>query len=290
MKKPIQYRKLTNNLSNLLVCNDQYILINANNYLHLFDGNLKLIRSNHQKKINKNDLKDLSWCLIFNDFLILTKNEIYRMNPLTTKLSLIENVTMKNYREEFISCSCSDDKVYLIKCHLDSNSYDFEEYSLPMFRFVRKFSMFDLIQTSFIIQNGLSNPFNIEEINSIRYFDRKIAILIKINSNWFIYIFHLDEKLRLVIKIPLEEKSRMTILNPINQSIIYKDCPSNSFVQMSMDFENNFQFQSMSEHRNIDYSNGFVDFNGKLRSVAKFGSSKLVFLLDDALVIYKLET
>jgi hypothetical protein len=71
----------------------------------------------------------------------------------------------------------------------------------------------------------------------------------------------------------------MTILNPINQWIIFKDYLSNSFMQISMNFTNN-QFD--------DYSKAFIDCKGKLRSVALFGTSNLVLLIDNALVLYQL--
>ncbi|CAF4127089.1 unnamed protein product, partial [Rotaria sp. Silwood1] len=64
-KKSYKYRILPKScrlsLSNLMICNNEYILIHANNHLHLFDGNLKYIRSNNERKIHENDLKDFSW-------------------------------------------------------------------------------------------------------------------------------------------------------------------------------------------------------------------------------------
>jgi hypothetical protein len=82
------------------------------------------------------------------------------------------------------------------------------------------------------------------------------------------------------MKIPSEDKCRMTIFYPIHQWIIFKDYLSNSFIQISMNFKNKSQLN--------DYSRGFIDFNGKLRNVALFGTSNIVLLLDDVLVIYKL--
>ncbi|CAF4271714.1 unnamed protein product [Rotaria sp. Silwood2] len=78
----------------------------------------------------------------------------------------------------------------------------------------------------------------------------------------------------------------MTILNSINQFVIVKDYLSNSFIKMTMDFENNFETNQFNQNNN--YSKGFIDFNGKLRNVSSFGTSNIVFLIDDALLIYKL--
>jgi hypothetical protein len=78
----------------------------------------------------------------------------------------------------------------------------------------------------------------------------------------------------------------MTILNPINQWVIFKDYLSNSFIQISIDIKK--KFQNNQQYELEDYSRGFIDFNGKLRSVTLFGISNLVLLIDNALVLYKL--
>ena len=209
------------------------------------------------------------------------------MNPLTSKLSIIENMKLKDQREEFISCSCSEDRMFIITCLSNSNSNSFylEEYNLPTFRFFKKFQILDFIGTSLVIQNGLFNKYNIQQISSIRYYQKKIAIIMEISFNWFIYIFNLKDQPIFLTKIPLVEKSRLTILNPINQWIIFKDYLSNSFMQMSMEFQNKFDNQL---YELPDYSRGFIDFNGKLRSVAVFGISNLVLLIENALVLYRL--
>jgi hypothetical protein len=257
------------NLSNLLICNNEYILIHGNNYFHLFDKNLKLIRSNNEIKINENDLKDLNWCSDLNYFLILTKKNLYLMNPLTSKISLMK---LKHQYEEFLTCSCSSEKFFLITY---LNSFYFEEYSLSSFRFIRKCSIIDLMGVDFSIQNGFSNQNSIQEIISMKYYQNKFAIIMKISFQWFIYVFHLYEPPICLMKIPLEGKCRMTILYPIHQWIIFKDYLSNSFIQISINSKNG-------------YSKGFIDFNGKLRSIALFGTSNIVILIDDALAIYQL--
>ncbi|CAF4205059.1 unnamed protein product, partial [Rotaria sordida] len=176
------------------------------------------------------------------------------------------------------------DHIYLIKCQFNSNIYYLEEYYLSTFRFLRKFQITYLIETSLVVQNGSSNQFqDIEKINSIRYNEKKLAIIIKINSHSFIYIFQLHDQPVFLMKIPIEDNCRMTILNPINQFIIFKDYLSNLFIKISIDFENDFQ---LNQYYNC--SKGLIDFNGKLRNVALFGRSNLVFLIDNALLIYQL--
>ncbi len=49
-----------------------------------------------------------------------------------------------------------------------------------------------------------------------------------------------------------------------------------------MDFKNKSQIFN-------EYPRNFIDFNGKLRSIAFFGIWNLVLLLNDVLVIYKFE-
>ncbi|CAF3315645.1 unnamed protein product, partial [Rotaria sp. Silwood2] len=81
------------------------------------------------------------------------------------------NIKLKDHREEFLSCSCSKDKIFIIKCQFNSNTYYLEEYYLSTFRFIRKFQILDLIEigTSLIIQNRFYNQFcNIEKVLSIR--------------------------------------------------------------------------------------------------------------------------
>jgi hypothetical protein len=289
-KKPLNYRLLPQkcrlNISNLMICSNEYILINANNYFHLFDGNLKLIRSNNDIKINKNYLKDLSLFSDSNHFIILTKRKVYLMNPLTSKLSIIDNMQLKDQREEFISCSCSEQKLYVITSQLDTNSFYLEEYILPTCRFFKKYSIIDFIGIYLFVQNGVFNKNNIQQVISIRYYQKKIAIIMQISFHWFIYVFHLYEQPTFLTKIPLDEKSRMTILNPINQWIIFKDNLANSFIQITMNFQN--KFKNNQQYELEDYSRGSFDFNGKLRNVAIFGISNFVLLIDDALILYKL--
>ncbi len=289
-KQPVQYRMLPNKcrlyLSNLTITNNEYILINANNHLHLFDRNLKLIRSNNDIKMNEHNLKDLSWCSDINSFIILTTKQVYLMNPLTCKLSIIENMKLNDRREEFISCSCSEEKILVITCQLSSKTFYYQEYSLPTFRFLKKLRILDFVGTSLHIQNGIFNKCDIQQILSIRYFQQKIAIIMEIASNWFIYVFNLYEQPNYLTAIHLQGKSRMTILNPMNQWIIFKDYLSNSFIQMSIDFQKKFEMNQ--QHELSDYTKGFIDFGGQLRSVALFGTSNLVLLIDNALVLYKL--
>ncbi|CAF2891586.1 unnamed protein product, partial [Rotaria sp. Silwood2] len=56
-KKPYKHRILPKSyrlsLSNLMIGTKEYTLIHANNHLHLFDGNLKYIRSNNERKIQQ---------------------------------------------------------------------------------------------------------------------------------------------------------------------------------------------------------------------------------------------
>ncbi|CAF3259766.1 unnamed protein product [Rotaria sp. Silwood2] len=75
----------------------------------------------------------------------------------------------------------------------------------------------------------------------------------------------------------------MTFLNPINQFIIFKDYLSNSFIKMFIDIEFNLKINQYN-----NYSNGFMDFNGKIRNVVLLGTSNLVFLIDNAFIIYQL--
>ena len=65
--------------------------------------------------------------------------------------------------------------------------------------------------------------------------------------------------------------------------IIFKDYLSNSFIQMSIDLQDISQSNPLDNH-----SKGFIDVDGKLRSVALFGTSNLVLLIENALVIYQL--
>ncbi|CAF1046277.1 unnamed protein product [Adineta steineri] len=281
-KQPINYRALPSNcrlyLSNLMVCNNEYILINGNNHLHLFDKNLKLIRSNQTIKINETNLRDLIWCSNSNNFIILTRKQIYFLNPITCKLSIIENIKLTNGQEEFISCSCSDDKFFLITCQLNSNTFFFHEFNLPTFRFLRKLIIRDFMGTSLYIQNGFFNKYDIQQIVSIRYFQQRIAIIMEINSHWFIYIFNLYEKFYFLKEIPLDNKSRMIILNSINQWILFKDYLANSFIQINLNQNKEF----------IDYSKGFIDFGGQIFSAALLGTSNLVFIINNTLVLYKI--
>ncbi|CAF4731564.1 unnamed protein product, partial [Rotaria sp. Silwood2] len=79
------------------------------------------------------------------------------------------------------------------------------------------------------------------------------------------------------------DNCRMAFLNQINQFIIFKDYLSNSFIKMFIDIEKNLEI-----NQNNNYSKGFIDFNGKIRNVALLGTSNLIFLIDNAFIIYQL--
>ncbi|UJR23601.1 hypothetical protein I4U23_026590 [Adineta vaga] len=289
-KQPIKYRILPTNcrlyLSNLMICSNEYILINANNHLHLFDKNLRLIRSNNDIRITESNLQDLCWCTDANSFIILTRKHIYLMNPLTCKLSSIENIKSSDHLEEFLSCTCTNEKLFLLTCQLNTNMFFYHEYNLSTFRFCQKLRIRDLIGTSLLIQNGLFDKYDIQEMISIRYFQQKIAMIMRIGTNWFIYIFSLHEQPILLKEIQLGGRSRMTILNPMNQWILFRDYLSNEFIRINIDLHRNSQMNETDLC--VDFVKGFIDFGGQLRSVALFGTSTLVFLIDNTLVLYKL--
>jgi hypothetical protein len=121
----------------------------------------------------------------------------------------------------------STKQVYLMNpltCQLNSKTFYYQEYSLPTFRFLKKLRILDFIGTSLHIQNGIFNKCDIQQI---------IAIIMEIASSWFIYIFNLYEQPNYLTAIHLEGKSRMTILNPMNQ-----------------------------QNELSDYSRGFINFGG----------------------------
>lgn len=291
-KKPVHYRTLPSkcgsNVSNLIACSHEYILIHGNNHFHLFDKTLKLIRSNKDFQINSNDLKDLTWSEDSNHFLILTRKNLYFLNPLTCRLTIIENIKLKDQREEYLSCTSSNEKFFLIKSQINSKLFYLEEFYSTTFRFIRKYLINHFIGTSLFIQNGFANQNSIEQITSIRYFQEKLIVILQNSSQWFIYVFNLNEQMSFFMKIPLEDSSRMCICHSINQWIVYRDYLSNSFIQFSMDFN-----QKMTNHSSFsleNYSKALIDFDGKLRSLAPFGSTNLVLLLDQALASYQLHT
>jgi hypothetical protein len=202
---------------------------------------------------------------------------------LTSKIYPIENIKLTDQREEFISCCFSEEKFFLITLNFKSNSFYLQSYQLPRFRFLKNYFLLHLMRPSLFIQNGFFNKSNIQQIISIRFYQNTLLIIMEISFQWFIYVFNLCEEPHFLMKIPSDEKSRMTILSPINQWILFKDYLSNSFIQMSIDFK------EISQSNPLDnYTKGLIDFDGKLRSVALFGTSNLVLLIENALVIYQL--
>lgn len=282
-KKAIQYVNLPfEHCSSLMICNDEYILLHANQTFHLFDKNFKLIRSNKTSKINENDLKDLNWCDDLNSFIILTRKDVYLVNPLTIQLNLIDNFKIKSFREEYISCSYFNERFYLIKYQYDTKFYSLEHYQFPSFRFQNKFSIVNLIKKNFSVQNGFSNEHFIEEILSMKHFQNRLLILMKISFQWFIFVFDLFDQPIYSTRILVDEKYRLIVLNPLNQLILYNESLSNSFLRISISCKHDQQLYFE------DLSKGFIDFHGKLRSIALCGLTNLILLVDHALLLYKL--
>lgn len=78
----------------------------------------------------------------------------------------------------------------------------------------------------------------------------------------------------------------MTILNPNNQWVIFKDYLSTSLIQVSVDF--NKKIPNNQSYELQDYTKCIINFNEKSHSIALFGLSNIVLRIENALALYKL--
>lgn len=84
------------------------------------------------------------WSEPIQRFIVLAKKQAYFFDPSTSQLASIQNVRLHENERQFVSCTCSDDKLFIVT----SESYDasyLHHYKLPDITFISRLTMTDLI-------------------------------------------------------------------------------------------------------------------------------------------------
>jgi hypothetical protein len=260
---------------------DQFILLYGNRGLHLLDENLQIIHSITDKLISSVEVLDIAWCIILRDFILITKKNAYIFDPLIAKLSCVEVIRPREEDEKFISCTCSTDALFIATSCSYYPCY-IHHYSLPKFAFVQQYSVIDLIGRQLPAECSGSGKTvtkvetDEREICVIRCNGDRIGLIMKIQSECFLYVVQLMTKSSPFSKMLLPSRNCRMIEMPLSgEWLILCDDYRKTILQVSLDCELKTEHES---RKSLASDN--------VKSIAMLGSSRLVIARGKNLEIY----
>jgi hypothetical protein len=299
-QKPFKARSLPKEMkygkSEIMSSNNELLLLCGDDNLHLFDENLKLIRSTKNSPISSRNLVDMIWCESVQMFVILTDKKAYVFDPVTTQLSSIESVRLQEKEAKYVSCTCSHDKFFIVTSASYHPSY-LQHYKLPGFIFVSRLTVTDLIGSDPPPKNRWSTKWPTEkeeddkrEIISVRYNQQRLGMVIKIDGDNFLYTLNLTEQPIAFAKTELPRSDgRLSPLARSGEWLFTRKGYNDKFIQIALDcqFKSEWASKDYSQDSFFSISTGFVNLKGTVTNAIMFGSSYLILLLDDSLALYK---
>ncbi len=283
-------------MSKIMSSNNEFLLLYGDSNLHLFDENLKLVRSTTKLPLSYHGLVDMAWCESIKRFVVLAEEQAYVFDPITTQFSCIESVRLQKEEHKYVSCTCSNDKLFIVT----SESYDLSymhHYKLPSFIFVSRMTVADLIGPDPILEerkkkytSSRSNPEKDKrEIISVRYNQQRLGMMMKIEGDAFLYVLDLTEQLIkfATIKLP-STNNELAVMAKSGEWLIVQHGYTEKFIEIALDcqFKAEWESKSHSQSSFFSLSTGFVDLKGSVTNAIMFGSSYLVLLLDNSLALY----
>lgn len=281
--------------SKIMGANDQFVLLCGDDNLHLFDENLKLVKSTIKSPISHYNLVDMVWCEPVQKFIILTKEHAYAFDPFSTQLSSIESVRLQEEEAGFVSCTSSYDRFFIATSQTYGPSY-LHHYKLPGFIFVCRLTVTNLVGSDPPPKNSWSTNWATKEqkegrreILSIRYNQQRLGIIMEIGSDSFLYTLNLTQQPVEFGKTQLpRRKGQLVVLVNSGEWLVIHDGYEDKFIQIALDcqFKAEWESKSRSQSSFFSWSTGFVNLKGDVNNAIMFGSSYLVLLLDDSLALY----
>ncbi|CAF3678107.1 unnamed protein product [Rotaria socialis] len=299
-QKPFKARSLPKEMkyhkSKVMCSNNELLLLCAVDKLYLFDEDLKLVRSTIQTSILSSDLVDMAWCESILKFIVLNEEKAYVLDPVTAQLSCIESVQLKENESCFVSCACSNDKLFIGTSASYYPTY-MQCYKLPGFIFVSQFTVTDLIgfdpppvnswDTNWATKKQKDDK---RKIVSIRYNQQRLGIIIDTFNERFLYVFNLTQQPIGFVKTNLSSvEYQLNVLAKSGEWLLVPNGGYEKLIQIALDCQ--FKAECESKDRSQDsffsFSAGFVSLNGNLDNLIMFGPTSLVALIDDSLALYQ---
>jgi hypothetical protein len=275
--------------------NNQFLLLCGDNNLHLFDDNLKLVRSTIKSPMSSYNLVDMTWCEIVQKFIVLTEKQAYVFDPVTTQLSCIESIRLQEKEYKFVSCTCSNDKLFIVTSASYYPHY-LHHYKLPAFIFVTRLTVTDLIGFDPPPENSWETNWEKKKqenddrkIISVRYNQQRLGMMMEIGMDHFLYALDLTQQPIAFGKTKLPwSDGQLAVLAKSGEWLVVHDGRNDKFVQIALDcqFKAEWEPKSHSQSSFFSVSTGFVNLHGNVTNAIMLGSSQLVLLLDDSLALY----
>ncbi|CAF4169397.1 unnamed protein product, partial [Rotaria magnacalcarata] len=299
-QKPFKARSLPKEMkyqkSKVMCSNNELLLLCAFDKLYLFDEDLKLVRSTIQTSILSSDLVDMAWCESILKFIVLDNKKAYVLDPVTAQLSCIESVQLKEKESCFVSCACSNNKLFIGSSASYYPTY-LKCYKLPAFTFVSQLTVTDLIGFDPLPKRSWDTNWATKEqkddkrkIISIRYNQKRLGIIINISNQNYLYVLNLTQQPIGFVKTKVSSTNyQLNVLSKSGEWLLVPDGSDEKLIQIALDCQ--FKAECESKDRSQDsffsFSTGFVSLNGDLDNLIMFGPSSIVALIDDSLALYQ---
>ena len=283
-------------ISDIMSTNNQFLILYEYSNLHVFDEDLKLIRSAKNIPISSHDLADMVWCESFQKFIILSAKQAYAFDPLTTQLLSIESIRLQEKETQFVSCSCSYDKLFIITSESYYPTY-MHLYKLPSLAFVSRLTVADLIGPDLEAEEERSKyswsknqPFVDErQIISVRYNQQRLGMLLKIKRDQYLYSVDLTVHPLGISQTKLaNEAYKLAVIGKSGEWLpVYKGY-FGKLVRISLDCQFKMEWESKNNSQSsfFSLSTGFVDLKSDVITAMMFGPNCLVLLLGKSLALY----
>jgi hypothetical protein len=147
----------TNESSSAIASSERYLLMHQFPYLNLIDQDSKIIKQNFW---TNGWIRDMCWSKTLQRFIIITVNNIYFVNEKLESCSPL----IGDIKQNWFSCTCSDECLYLSTCEWGSSIYQFN-LSSPL-EVIKHWKSPSTCETY-------------EGINDIKYNNQTIALMIK---------------------------------------------------------------------------------------------------------------
>jgi hypothetical protein len=234
--------------------NNEFLLLFGRNNLHVFDENLKLVRSTKGTSISTSNLVDMIWCESIRRFIVLSKARAYVFDPITTQLSRIESIQLKNEEHHFVSCACSHDKLFIVTSESRHPCY-MHLYKLPSFVFISRLTVTDLIGPDPKYSQYKYNPsVDYREIISVRYNHQRLGIMMKVDRKSFLYSLDLTEQPISITRMELSKSDgKLVVLTKSGEWLILYHEYIDKLMQISLDC----QFKTDWKSKNYSKSSFF---------------------------------
>ena len=275
----------------------EFLLLCGDGNLHLFDENLKLVRSTIKSPISAYDLVDIAWCEANRRFIVLTDTQIYVFDPVTTQLSCIESIRLQEKEVHFVSCTCSNDKLFIVTSE-SYYPYYLHYYQLPTFSFVSRLTVTDLIGSDPSPKRSWDTNWattkqkdDTRKIISVRYNQQRLGVMMEIKSDAFLYALDLTEQPIGFHKTNLLWcDGRLVVFANSGEWLIVHDKCNDKLLQITLDcqFKTEWESKNQSQSSFFSLSTGFVSLKGTVTNAITLGLSQLVLLLDDSLALYNI--